>query len=534
MNQIANLSATARQAIRIQNWPVVADAANKILAINARSPEAWFLAGMVHKSSNEPVKAVECFRHCLQLDNKRYDAGIELANQFSVMRKNGDAVALLERYEPLLGNSPLYLDLAGTLYCDVGMPDKAWPLFTKANELQPGIDLFQANLATCAVYLGRIDKAKSIYISLLERNQGHRQNHYQLSRLEKVRDDTHLTQMLTLEASSKGPADKDIFLFYAIAKELEDLGRWDEAFDYYKKGGDAVCSVANYNVNDDVDLIETIMNTCTSDWLNDRLNDGLATPAGKASEKCPIFVIGLPRSGTTLTERIISSHSSVESVGETLFIQMLLRQHSNVQSREGMNTEMIKALAAKDLSAINNEFVDALRYRLGDEPYFIEKLPLNFMYLGFIAKIFPNAKIVLLDRNPMDVCFSMYKQIFTWAYKFSYSLEDLGHFYIAYNRLLEHWKSILGDRIVEVSYEKLVANPEDETRLLLDKLGLPFEEACLNFETNPTPSTTASSVQIRQKAHTDSVEKWRRFERQLTPLKDILASGGLVIESGGA
>jgi hypothetical protein len=173
--------------------------------------------------------------------------------------------------------------------------------------------------------------------------------------------------------------------------------------------------------------------------------------------------------------------------------------------------------------------MEAVGYRLGDEPMFIDKLPFNYLYLGFIAKGYPHARIVHLRRHPLDACFAMYKQVFTWAYKYSYTLNDLGRYYVAYDRLLEHWRETLGDRLIEVEYESLVADLEPQTRALLDKLGLPFEQACLDFHKNITASTTASSVQVREKAHTRSVNRWKNFERHLKPLKDYLEKAGIVV-----
>ena len=130
----------------------------------------------------------------------------------------------------------------------------------------------------------------------------------------------------------------------------------------------------------------------------------------------------------------------------------------------------------------------------------------------------------------MDSCFSMYKQVFTWAYKFSYDLETLGNYYVAHDRLRKHWTDVLGDRLIEVSYEDLVADQENQTRRLLERLGLEFEQACLEFDKNEAPSTTASSVQVREKVHTASVRRWKRFEEQLQPVRDILESAGIVVE----
>jgi hypothetical protein len=161
---------------------------------------------------------------------------------------------------------------------------------------------------------------------------------------------------------------------------------------------------------------------------------------------------------------------------------------------------------------------------------FIEKLPENFLYLGFIAKAWPDAGIVYLRRNPMDTCFAMYKQVFTWAYKFSYSLETLGRYYVAHDRLLRHWRAMLGERLVEIQYESLVADQEGQTRMLLERLGLEFEPACLEFEKNEAASATASSVQVREKIHSRSVDRWRHFEAELRPLSRMLAAAGIAIE----
>ena len=315
-------------------------------------------------------------------------------------------------------------------------------------------------------------------------------------------------------------------MYYALGKELEDLERWQESFEYYRKAGDAVTCVANYDVADDVHLMDTIIRVCNADWLADEIGQ----PAGDDCAKIPIFIVGLPRTGTTLTERIVSSHSQVESIGETQFLQMVLRRESTVSSVEPMNQAMVRALAHIAMGLIARGFLDAVSYRLGSEPMFIDKLPFNFLFLGFIAKAYPNARIIHLSRNPMDACFSMYKQVFTWAYKFSYSLEGLGQYYVAYDRLLTHWREVLKDRMIEVEYELLVDDQEGQTRRLLDKLGLEFEEACLNFDQNEAPSATASSVQVREKVHSRSVNKWTQFAGQLQPLREQLESAGIVVE----
>ncbi len=521
--EVKNLSNAGRQAMGQQDWATVQVCGDGILSRDMNEPEGYFFLGVVEKASEHPRRAIDAFEKVLALDANRYDAAIELASQYLMARRNAEVAALLGRHQGSLDNSPKYLDMAGTVYTQIGLSEKAWPLYKKAAELQPEITLFKANLASCAVIVGEIEIAKKAYRELLKLDPSNQRNHYRLARVSRAKDEKHVEQMEVLLNETSLPPDRNVFLYYALGKEYEDLQDWDKAFDYFKKAGDAVTSIANYDVADDVAIIDTVIETCNSDWLQQG-------PTPPMQDKTPLFVVGLPRTGTTLTERIITSHSKVVSVGETEFVQMVMRRDSGVAGIDRMTPAMIRAIAKKEASIISEGYLDTVRYRLGDEPIFVDKLPFNILYLGFIAKAWPGKPIVLQKRNPMDTCFSMFKQVFTWAYKYSYSLESLGEYYIAYERLCRHWQETLGDRLVEVQYEDMVSDQEVQTRRLLDELGLDFEDACLNFEKNVAPSATASSVQVRQKVHTSSVGRWRRYEEQLQPLRERLESAGIAVD----
>lgn len=518
--EIANLSSAGRQAAQKQDWPAVHACAIGILKSEPEDPEGLFLMGLVEKAARRPRRATEAFESVLRIDASRYDAAVELASQYSMARRNGDVEKLLDRYEALLSNSPRYLDMAATVYTEIGLPEKAWPLYERANELQPDITLFQANLAACAVFVGEIDRARQVYQALLDKNPTHQRNHYQLARLERASNSQHIDQMETVLRESDLPPDRNIFLHYALGKEYEDLQQWDQAFDHIKQAGDAAASVAKYDVEDDIAIIDKVIDVCNANWLQ---ADSNPAPA----DKTPLFIVGLPRTGTTLVERIVASHSKVQSVGETEFIQMNIRMVSELQAVDKMTPAMIESVVGKDISLVREGYLNTIRYRLKEPPVFIDKLPFNVLYLGFIAKSWPDKPIILMKRKPMDACFSMYKQLFTWAYKYSYSLDTLGRYYIAYERLCAHWRELLGNQLVEVQYEDLVSDQEAQTRRLLDSLGLEFEEACLSFEKNIAPTATASSVQVREKVHTGSVERWKRYEKQLEPLRMQLEAAGI-------
>ncbi len=525
-NQLqAQYSAAARQAVARRQWATVDTCAKELLELDADSAEGWFLTGLTRKAQLRTEDAIAAFRKALELDNARYDAAVELAVILVSERLHGEAAGLVSAREQQMWNSPLYLNKAGTVFKHIGLNEKAHVLYKRANELQPGVELIMANLADTSMFIGEIDEARALFRSLLERNPSHQRNHLSLARLARAENQDHIEEMLTELGRTNLPPDRNIFMYYALGKEYEDLEEWDKAFEYYEKAGDAVASVADYDIESDLELLDTIMETCTADWLSTGEPQNAADRYGKV----PIFIVGLPRTGTTLTDRIIGSHSDVRSLGETQYMQMVLRHLSEVQSAEKMTPEMIRVGAGLEISTIGDGYMDMLSYRLGDEPFFVDKLPFNLLYLGFIAKAFPDARIVLMNRNPMDSCFSMYKQVFTWAYKFSYTQEGLGRFYAKYTELVQHWRSILGDRLVEARYEQLVSDQEGETRALLDRLGLDFEAACLKFEKNKTATATASSVQVREKAHTRSVERWRRYEKQLQPLRERLEQAGIEV-----
>lgn len=522
-NHLQQLSTRARRAAQAKDWAQVKACARDILNRSRDSAEGYFLLGLAEQAVNRREQAIKAFTRAISLDGNRYDAAVELATQFMRASRFGEAVNVLQQYEMLMDNSPRYLDMAATVYTNAGQPEKGWPLYRRANDLQPGVDSLMANLAACSVFVGKIDEAKDGYNQLLEKYPNHQRNHYELSRLGTATDTVHIEQMKAVLEATKLSPEKNVYMYYALGKEFEDLECWDEAFDYYKQAGDAASSVANYDVATDVALIDKVIEVCNADWLKETVNNEAST----GSDKTPVFVVGLPRTGTTLTERIISSDSKIESASESYFIQMVLKQISRVQTNDGMNSEIIAAAAKKDIKRVATSYLDAIKYRLGDKPFFIEKFPENFLYLGFIAKAFPDAKIVHLDRKPMDTCFAMYKQSF---FRYAYSFDDLGPYYVAYNRLQAHWRDLLGTRLIEVNYEDLVSDLEGETRRLLGELGLEFEPACLHFEKNRNASNTASTVQIRQKIHTRSVNRWKCYEKHLQSLKCYLKNAGVDVE----
>ena len=357
---------------------------------------------------------------------------------------------------------------------------------------------------------------------MLESQPHHQRNHYQFAQLRRAQDTKHIEQMQAVLDETALPADRNVFLYYAIGKELEDLERWDEAFEFFDKAASAIQGVLDYDPSTDLDLIDAVIETCDEEWLG-------RPAANLKSDHTPIFLVGLPRSGTTLVERIVSSHSQVSTVDETQYMPMTIRHLSGIESDLKVTPAMIRSVAEMDIDAVASGYMQRVQYRLQSQPYFIDKLPCNILYLGFIARAYPDARIILMQRGAMDSCFAMFKQVFAGTYKFSYSLEQLGHFYVAYRRLARHWQTTLGDRILEVRYENLVAQQEKKSRNLVEGLGLQWEDTCLDFTDNRSATTTASSAQVRERIHNRSVGRWERYERQLAPLRRILEDADVAL-----
>jgi Flp pilus assembly protein TadD len=521
MTSAAMLSHRARSAAQARDWRTVQSCANTIVRQYPADPEGHFLAGLAQRGLGRPAEAIRSFEQALRLDAARYDAAVELAGQYQLMSRHAEAVRLIEAYRARLSNSPMYLDLAGTIYSRLGLHERACRVYEEANRLQPGVEQLQANLASCWVYVGKIDEAVAIYEQLLKRFPHHQRYHHQLATLRRAPDGSHIEQMKAALDATGHPPPRNIFLYYAIGKELEDLERWDEAFHYYQLAGDAAASVANYDVGQDEALIDRIIEVCDAAWL------AAAPPPATEVARTPIFIVGLPRTGTTLAERILSSHPMVESAGESFFMPAAIQRCSGPASGAVITADMVSRAAQQSIEEIGRAYLDAVEYRLGGKPMFIDKYPENFLYLGFIAKAFPDARLVHLRRDPMDTCFALYKQSF---FRYAYSLEDLARYYIAHERLERHWRAVLGESLVELRYEELVADQEGQTRRLLHCLDLPFEPACLEFERNATAVATASAVQVREKIHRRSIGKWRRFDAHLGVLRERLAAAGIATD----
>ncbi len=514
------LLAAAQAGVQRGDWQAAERAAQILLSRNPADPSGQVLIGLARKLQNRTQDACRAFELALAADARRYDAAIELANICQISGRYPDAIGLLDAYAPALSNSPYYLCMAGLAYRRLGLHLKSHGLFEQAHVLQPDIENFKALLAAEKVTLGQVDQAAALYQSLLDTYPRHKRYHFELANLRTAKTFDHVRAMKELLTETDDQT-KNIFLHYAIGKELEDLSQWEESFECYRAGAQAAAAASPYRVANDVAMMDSIIKNTSKKWL------GRTGVHRQKTAPAPVFVIGLPRTGTTLLDRMLSSHSAIKSIGESYaFVMALQRAVGATPGIVLAPAELRDALALDSLESAAAEYLGFIRHRLVDPcKIFIDKFPENFMYVGWIARAFPDARFILIRRDPMDTCLALYKQVY---FRYSYTFDDMAEYVSAFDRLVRHWASLLDGRLMEISYENLVSQPEQELRRLMGHIGMDFEPGMLDFEKNQQPVFTASAVQVREPLHGNSVGKWKRYARQLAPLRTALAARGLI------
>ena len=485
----------------------------------------WHTASQLALRLSNPAAALVAIDKALALEPGNTDGLLQRA---LCIGRLGDNAAL----EPLVAElatrdlSTAYQhSTPGMLYTQLERRADAVACYERAAALEPDRARHHYNIAALQRSLGDIEEAEANFDKAIELDPADWEAIKVRSELRKqTPDDNHVE---ALEAMlDKGVSDPrgEAHVCYALAKELEDLGEAERSFGYLKRGADQRRSLMRYDVQRDIDTMVAIEETFSAERL-------AASNVGSENNEA-IFVVGMPRTGTTLVERILGSHSEVYSAGELgNFATVLMQQlRTKVSDPATPRDALVRLSASIDFAALGDAYIDSTRPFTGKSPRFIDKLPLNFLYVGLISLALPNANIVSVRRHPLDTCYAVYKQLFVDAYPFSYDLEELARYYASYDRLMRHWSAVLPGTVYTIEYEKLVDDFEPEVRRLLEHCGLDYEEACLRFHENKSASTTASTVQVRQPVYRSSVGKWRQYSEQLAPLIAKLEDEGIALD----
>ena len=507
------------EALRAGNFKDAGACCGLVLKYMPKAKEAHFLVGLIGIESKDWPTALHAFKNVVGIDAEHAAGWAQLARVFMSMGQYANAEAALEKAVGLEPGDPLVQDVVGTVYSLLGDQKAALTWFDKACAASKSAG-FELSRAKSLTFLGKFDEAKVALKAVIKERPSAAQAHWMLSRVGKAKDTAHAEQMQTLIAKEPTGSASLPFLYYAVGKEQEDLGNWEAAFDGYSAGAAARRKEVAFDESAEEAMFAGLTKHFTADWLKS-VGEG-------HNDASPIFVIGQPRTGTTLVERIMTAHSDVQSAGELQQFGMAIKRLVGSKSPKPMTAEIV-AKAAREIepAELGQLYLDTIRSVRPDSPRFVDKLPVNYLYAPLIAAAFPNARIVHVTRDAMDSCFASYKQLFADAYYHSYDQEEMARHYIRYRKLMDHYRTVLGDRILDIPYEGTVENLENNARKLIDFLGLSWQDACLDFHKQDGAVTTASAAQVREKAHSRSVGRWRKYKDFLKPMKRVLDEAGL-------
>jgi len=455
---------------------------------------------------------------------------LELAPSFEAARHNLAIVlyrqqkgeAALQEIERLLQsdpNNPGYRNLMAAALARLGEYARALPLYLKLLKDMPGEARLWLSYGHALRSTGRQDECIAAYRRCIALAPGFGEAYWSLANLKTYRFGVPEIAAMRDALKRTDLRDEDRYhLEFSLGKALEDDGDFGASFGHYEKGNALRRKSAGYSADETTAHMRRSKALFARAFFDERAGSGASAPD-------PIFVVGLPRAGSTLIEQILSSHSQVEGTMELPDLSHLARELGE-QKRKGDVSKYPETLGGLDrerLRVLGETYIARTRVqRKTGRPFFIDKMPNNFAHVGMIHLILPNAKIIDARRHPMASCFSAFKQHFARGQTFTYDLTELGRYYRDYAELMAHFDDVLPGRVHRVQYERMVADTEGEVRRLLAYCGLPFEEACLRFNETDRAVRTASSEQVRRPIFTDAVEQWRNYEQWLGPLRDAL------------
>jgi len=409
------------------------------------------------------------------------------------------------------------LQLQGLIHLEKNEHEHAIHLIEKAIKLQPNAAAFHHNISGIYRVLGRLKEAETGFRRALELKPDYGEAYQGLAEMVKFKEGDPLLGQVRAQLASKN-LDKaqSCYLHFTAGKILDDIGEYEQAFEHYKKANKAASR------------------SFSPEAFHQQVKDSLYVFSKERVEQLkgvgnksarPVFIVGMPRSGTSLVEQILASHSKVYGAGELNDIKIIATEASKLSRLKSPYPNYLPGLTPNRYTELGASYLRRLEHIAGgDADRVIDKHPLNFMFVGLIFLLFPNAKVIHTQRNPLDTCLSCFFQNFTKGQDYSFDLGVLACFYNDYKRLMSHWRQLFGDRILHVEYEQLLKDQEYETHRLLSYSQLDFEEACLEFHQSSRVVKTASFLQVRQPLYHTSVNRWQNYRVQLREFAAAIGS----------
>ncbi len=442
---------------------------------------------------------------------------VDLCNVQRELHKFNDAVTSARKVLELTPDkAPSHMLYAGAIG-QVGDHDEAVRAYENALKLSPELAAAFCAMAHHQKTVGLTDDAIASYRRAISAETDHAEAYWSLGNLKTFRfEDEEVEAMETLLDREDLPDESRSQIHNALGLELESRKDFTHAFSNFEKCNLIRRKTESYDPVETESTYGRIIELFDKEFLS-------KNRAAAATEITPIFIVGLPRSGSTLIEQILASHSQVDGTHELGDLDRVIDATCRkIKSKRVQFPQQLADLKPADWPELGREYIERTEIFRGDASYFVDKNPNNFVYIGMLRLAIPNAKIINAMRHPLDSCFGSFKQLFASGQPFTYDLTEVGEYYLQYRKLMDHWREVLPEFVLDVQYEQVVADLETNVRRILELCGLPFEDACLRFYETERAVKTASSEQVRQPIYASSVNLWRNYERHLDELIETL------------
>lgn len=496
----------------------------KVLRDDADNAQAYYLLGILTADHNNHAKAVEVFDRAISNAPDHAAAHAQKARSLIALNQREAALAAIKAAETLAPQDAYTLDTIGVVYSRSGLHEAALPFYERATAAAQGNAAYHYNHASTLQFLGKMDAARTAFRKAIAINLDDARSYAGIVQITKQTETDNEISALERLLNASQDADTALIVGHTLAKAYEDMSDASQAFLWLTKAKAAKAKVVAHDPATDSALFNA-----ASALPAPNLGHGEKGPS-------PIFITGMPRTGTTLVDRILSSHSAVTSAGELTDFSLVLKRAAGTQGPFVLDPETLKAGRSVNPQQIGQAYMTRVEATLGlSKQRFTDKMPFNIFFAPHILQALPNARIITLKRHPADTVLSNFRQLFATSftyYNYAYSLLDTAKYVIGFYKVLDHYQSILPvHRFKVVAYENVVADIDTQTRQMLDFCGLPFEQACVNFHQNKAPVATASSAQVRQPLYTTAKGRWKRYQADLKPALDLLIAAGLMTEN---
>jgi len=509
-----------------RNLRAASELCDTALAANPANHRALFWHGVIAMEQRQFAGAADLFQQALRLNSNTAEYHANLGRCLIALQQTPAARQAADAALACNPQDAHTLDSIGVIYSFAGEHERAAHVFDQAVNADPDKASYWYNRGASLKFAGRFDEAEESYHRTIALDPAHERAVAALSHMRRqTPEHNHIDALKLRLRNYNGTLPDEMRLSFALAKEYDDVGQYSKAFailgDVSKRWRQSV----RYSIDDDRGVFDSLRTAFTPQ---------AAASAQRGHDSAePIFVVGMPRTGTTLTERILSAHPDVYSAGELNTMALLLQTAAKARTNRDLRPTILRYLLTADLAKLGRKYIESTRPATGHTPRFVDKMPLNFLYIGFILLALPQAKVIVVRRNPLDTCLSNFRQLFSLRspyYAYSYDILDCGRYYLMFDQLMQHWHELFPERIHTVRYEDIVENQHATTHMLLNYCELPWNDACLNFEANSAPVATASSAQVREPVYRSALARWKNYRSELEPLAELLRAGGIAVE----